>query len=82
VKANTSVFIRDHRIVAVRESGKLTEPPDADVVDTKGNFLIPGLWDTHVHTGPRDIYLPLYLANGMTGVRDMGGDLEGGKSVA
>lgn len=75
-KPDMSVFIRDHRIVAVNETGKLTELPNADVVDAKGKFLIPGLWDMHVHTGQKDIYLPLYIANGVTGVRDMGGDLE------
>src|SRR5438094_2137604 len=41
-----------------------------------GKYLIPGLWDMHVHTGRRNIFLPLYIANGVTGVRDMGGDLE------
>ncbi len=38
--------------------------------------MIPGLWDMHVHTGRQDIFLSLYIANGVTGVRDMGGDLE------
>jgi len=45
-------------------------------VDATGKFLIPGLWDMHVHTGRRDIFLPLYIANGVTGVRDRGGDIE------
>jgi Amidohydrolase family len=45
-------------------------------------YLIPGLWDMHVHSafgdwfpGGRDIILPLFIANGVTGVRDMGGDV-------
>ena len=75
-KPNMSVVIHNHRIAAINETGKSTEPPNAEVVDAKGRFLIPGLWDMHAHTGERDIYLPLYLANGLTGVRDMGGDLE------
>jgi Amidohydrolase family len=45
-------------------------------VDASGKYLIPGLWDMHVHTGQREIFLPLYVANGITGVRDKGGDLE------
>ena len=45
-KPDMSVFIRDHRIVAVNETGKLTELPNGDVVDAKGKFLIPGLWDS------------------------------------
>ena len=51
-------------------------------VDGSGKFLIPGLWDMHVHMlfgnwFPRgkEITLPLFIANGVTGVRDMGGDL-------
>jgi imidazolonepropionase-like amidohydrolase len=41
------------------------------VVDAAGKFLIPGLWDMHVHTLHQS-FLDLYLANGVTGVRDMG----------
>ena len=71
-----TVEVRDHRIALVAASAKVRIPRDALVVDAAGKFLIPGLWDMHVHTGPRDVYLPLYVANGVTGVRDMGGDLE------
>jgi imidazolonepropionase-like amidohydrolase len=53
------------------------------VVDGSGRFLIPGLWDMHVHMVFGDwfpqsceIALPLFVANGVTGVRDMGGELE------
>src|ERR1700691_4977785 len=49
-------------------------------IDGKGKFLIPGLWDMHVHMVfgdwfPRgkEITLPLFIDNGITGVRDMGG---------
>ena len=52
------------------------------MIDATGQFLIPGLWDMHVHSafgdwfpGGRDIILPLFIANGVTGVRDMGGDV-------
>ncbi len=54
----------------------------ARVIDAEGKFLIPGLWDMHTHTGfiqPRwneKVIYPLYIANGITGIRDMGGDLE------
>jgi imidazolonepropionase-like amidohydrolase len=46
------------------------------VIDGRGKFLIPGLWDMHVHLampGGKQV-LPLYIANGVTGVRDMAGD--------
>ncbi len=51
-------------------------------IDGSGKFLIPGLWDMHVHLafgdwfpGAREIALPMFVANGVTGVRDMGSDL-------
>ena len=58
--------------------------PDAAVsIDGRGKFLIPGLWDMHVHlaTNPSPLLaehtmLPLFLAHGIVGVRDMGGPLE------
>ena len=54
-----------------------------DVVDAKGMFVIPGLWDMHTHAyfgWSRDFgdtyVLPLFIANGVTGIRDMGSDLD------
>ena len=41
------------------------------VIEAKGKFLIPGLWDMHIHLGPPDIFFPLLVANGITGVREM-----------
>src|SRR5580693_8602165 len=45
------------------------------VIDASGKFLIPGLWDMHVHpNSPQD--LSLFIANGITGIRIMWGDRE------
>jgi imidazolonepropionase-like amidohydrolase len=44
------------------------------ILDGSSLFALPGLWDMHVHTAAKEIFFPLYLANGVTGVRDMGGD--------
>jgi imidazolonepropionase-like amidohydrolase len=78
-----TVVVRDGRIVELGKSGEVHPPADARTVDASGKFLIPGLWDMHVHTVfgdwlPRDekVVLPLFVANGITGVRDMGGDLD------
>lgn len=47
------------------------------VVDGRGKFLIPGLWDMHAHNqASGEESLELYLANGVVGARDMGSDLE------
>jgi imidazolonepropionase-like amidohydrolase len=57
-------------------AASITVPSGARVIDGRGKFLIPGLWDMHVHVampGGRNV-LPLYIANGVTGVRDMASD--------
>ena len=68
-----TVIIRDGRIEAVAPRGRVALPPRARVVDGTGKFLIPGLWDMHVHlTDARPSAIPALIANGVTGVRDMG----------
>lgn len=71
-----TVVIRGNRIADEGPAASVRVPADARVIDGRGKFLMPGLWDMHVHTvmpGGRDV-LPLYVANGVTGVRDMAGD--------
>jgi hypothetical protein len=77
-RRNFTVIARGNRIVRVAPAQSVRVPADARVVDGRGKFLIPGLWDMHVHTaviGGREL-LELYVANGVTGIRDMGGDWE------
>ena len=78
-----TVLVEGDRIAAVGEAGSVPVPKGARVIDGSGKFLIPGLWDMHIHAffgdwvpGGREVTLPLLLANGVTGVRDMGSDLE------
>jgi len=72
---NSIVTIRGETISSVSQNGAL--PADAQVVDGQGKFLIPGLWDMHAHIqGNEKSWLPLYIANGVTGIRDMGADLD------
>ena len=83
-RPDQSVVILDGRITANGPSSRIKLPKDARVIDARGKFLIPGLWDMHVHIAglnadpawSKQVLLPLLLANGITGVRDMGGDLE------
>jgi imidazolonepropionase-like amidohydrolase len=71
-----TVIADGDRIVAVGPWKKTHIPSNAVVVDGTGKFLIPGLWDMHVH-GASDARAPwshlLFLANGVVGVRDMSG---------
>jgi imidazolonepropionase-like amidohydrolase len=84
VRTDQTVVIQGDRIASVSDSAKsqLPKGPRALVINAAGQYLIPGLWDMHVHSafgdwfpGGRDIILPLFVANGVTGVRDMGGDV-------
>ncbi len=78
-----TVVLRNEHIVALGSSRQVRPPRGARVVEARGKYLIPGLWDMHVHTvfgdwlpANEQVTLPLFVANGITGVRDMGGDLE------
>ncbi|HTF43938.1 MAG TPA: amidohydrolase family protein [Terriglobales bacterium] len=82
VRADQAVVILGDRITGIFDAAKFQPAKNARVIEGKGQYLIPGLWDMHVHSafgdwfpGGRDIILPLFIANGVTGVRDMGGDL-------
>lgn len=73
-KPNMTVLITANRITAIGRAGRVRIPRGAQVIDAAGKFLIPGLWDMHVHfTGPERSF-PLFIANGVTGVRNMGGE--------
>jgi len=65
-----TVVLQGHRIISVA-AGAATVP-QGHVIDAHGGFLIPGLWDMHVHIQDLED-LPLYIANGVTGVRLMFG---------
>jgi imidazolonepropionase-like amidohydrolase len=78
-----TVVVLGGYITEIGESLKIAVPKDSQVVDATGKFLIPGLWDAHYHLAheysakwAREVSLPLLVANGITGVRDMGGDFE------
>jgi imidazolonepropionase-like amidohydrolase len=74
-KPNMTVVITGDRISQVEEASKVVTPPGATVVDAAGKFLIPGLWDMHVHWYIRDTF-SLFIANGVTGIRQMFGNSE------
>lgn len=69
-----SVLIRDGMIAEVGPG--IAAGDGSEIVDGAGGYLIPGLWDSHVHifssSNEPDTALPLYLLHGVTGIRDMG----------
>ncbi len=76
VNRDRFVVIKENRIISV--SKKATIPKEATIIDAKGKYLIPGLWDMHAHTLTDNRYeysFPMLIANGITGVREMGSNL-------
>ncbi|WP_051116377.1 amidohydrolase family protein [Amycolatopsis nigrescens] len=68
------VVLSGDRILAVGPAARGELPAGVRVIDVRGKYVIPGLWDTHVHTLPMDrVYPPLYVVNGVTGIREMYG---------
>ena len=72
-KPDMTVVITGAHITDLGEAGKVSVPQGGRVIDASGKFLIPGLWDMHVHWYGRDT-LTLFTANGVTGIRQMFGN--------
>ncbi|MGH9851882.1 MAG: amidohydrolase family protein [Blastocatellia bacterium] len=80
-QANQRITVQGGRILAI-EPEQATAPRAAMVIDATGKFLIPGLWDMHAHLvmypglpqreDVTEVVFPLFIANGVLGVRDMG----------
>jgi imidazolonepropionase-like amidohydrolase len=88
VLRDQTVLVRRGRIAQVGPAGEVRVPGGARIVEGTGKYLIPGLWDMHVHTltvpdsllglerRAVELFFPVLLANGVTGVRDMGAPLD------
>lgn len=90
-RPRTTVLVTNGRITAIGPSDRVTIPAGTTRIDGTGRYMIPGLWDMHVHMTARaaarfsngrpdymaaaDYYFPYFLASGVTGVRDMSGQL-------
>jgi Imidazolonepropionase and related amidohydrolases len=72
-RSNVTVVVVNDWIVQIGKDSDTSIPSAGTVVDATGKFLIPGLWDMHVHWHEQES-LPLFIANGVTGVRIMWGD--------
>src|SRR5438445_7235401 len=67
-----TVIVRGGRIVEIGETADTTVPSDAERIEARGYYLMPGLADMHVHYNDPE-YTTLFLANGVTTVRNMWG---------
>ena len=72
---DAAVLIHNGRIVAVGPRAKVKIPRDARVVNAQSKTILPGLWDMHAHFEQAE-WGPIYLAAGVTTVRDCGNEFE------
>jgi imidazolonepropionase-like amidohydrolase len=73
--ADSAVVVENGRIVVAGPRASVKVPSDAAIFDAKGKTLLPGLWDMHAHFEQVE-WGPIYLAAGVTTVRDVGNELE------
>ena len=67
---NMDVLLKDGQILKITKTDNDTNH-EGQVIDGTDKFLMPGLWDNHAHIDDGK-YLPLFLANGITTIRDLG----------
>lgn len=81
IQEHQTVVIRQGRIVEVGKNNLAAKYQSNHLLRSTGKFIMPSLWDMHVHFGGDTLQeenkwlLPLYLANGVTAVRDCAGDI-------
>jgi len=74
---NATIVVRDGHITAVGGADEVSVPRGATRIDASGRFVIPGLWDSHVHLASVGrAGLATLVRFGVTSVRDLGGDLD------
>lgn len=84
--SDATIVIEGERIAAVGRRADVAIPRGARVVDGRGAYVMPGLWDMHTHMAQplapgleleanAGYFFPLFIAYGVTGVRDMAGDI-------
>ncbi|MBA3672584.1 MAG: amidohydrolase family protein [Gemmatimonadaceae bacterium] len=74
-RPDQTVLLCGRHVGTVDRADRVSTTPTTRLIDGRGRFLIPGLWDSHVHAFSMSFagwLAPLMLANGVTSVRDMG----------
>lgn len=84
LQRDQTVLVEGSRITAVGPVAEVAMPTGAEVLEASGDYVVPGLWDMHVHAmNQEDVrtYLTLFLANGITGYREPWGSREAADSA-
>ena len=80
LKENQTVIIKSNKIYQIFDSSKIKLSKKNKIYNAKNKFLIPGLWDAHVHFAFEESLAEsmsdLFLAFGVTSVRDTGGEID------
>ena len=79
LRPQQTVLVKEDRIATIGPASEVDVPAGARVVDAEGGYLVPGLWDMHVHAVRKErarYFWPLLRAYGVTGIRDMGASVE------
>lgn len=80
LKENQTVIIKGEKIFKISPTQKLKLSEKNKIVDGTGKYMIPGLWDAHIHFSYIEALAPsmfdLFLSYGITSVRDTGGRIE------
>lgn len=84
-RSDMTVIVKNGRIFSLGPSAEVSVPKGIRILSGVGKYLIPGLWDAHVHAlwdadRPKQFF-PLFLANGVTNVREMGGPMPAADQV-
>ncbi len=80
---NRTIIIKENRIVEIGSAKEIKIPRNAIKVDGRGKYIIPGMWDMHVHIqwAFMENHLDLFFKYGITSVREMGSDPEFTKNL-
>jgi len=80
LKENQTVIIKDGKIFKIEDTAALQLSVENTIIDGTDKYLIPGLWDAHVHFAYIEELAPsmfdLFLSHGITSVRDTGGKVD------
>jgi imidazolonepropionase-like amidohydrolase len=76
LRPDMTVLVSGQLITSVKPSSASQVIPGMRIVDGRGKYLMPGLWDMHVHTNGDQRVLESLPATGITGIRDMGSNLD------
>ena len=74
VLQSQTVIIENGRVTSIHPAGNQAIPPGTRIIDGTGKYLMPGLADMHVHLMRDTTELLLYLAHGVTTIRELAGE--------